>query len=179
MAITAVPTYTLNCVMRHTGGAQADRALDASSPHSWRESPTRFRGDDPTRSEAAASARFVKRQFIAAGLNQLWVADMTYVPTWARFIYLAIVLDVWSRRIVGWAIGERMTADLVLAALNMGIAQRRPTHVIHHSDQGRSTPALRLDFAARRSACAARWEASATPTTMRWQRASLGALSAS
>ena len=78
----------------------------------------------------------VKREFIAAGPNQLWVADMTYVPTWAGFIYLAIVLDVWSRRIVGWAIGEQMTADLVLAALNMAIAQRRPTNVIHHSDQG-------------------------------------------
>lgn len=78
----------------------------------------------------------VKRQFSAAGPNQLWVADMTYVPTWAGFIFLAIVLDVWSRRIVGWSIGEQMTADLVLAALNMAIAQRRPTDVIHHSDQG-------------------------------------------
>lgn len=78
----------------------------------------------------------VKRQFSAAGPNQLWVADMTYVPTWAGFIFLAIVLDVWSRRIVGWSIGEQMTADLVLAALNMAIAQRRPTDVIYHSDQG-------------------------------------------
>ena len=78
----------------------------------------------------------VNRQFIAAGPNQLWVADMTYVPTWAGFIFLAIVLDVWSRRIVGWAIGEQMTSELVLAALNMAIAQRRPANVIHHSDQG-------------------------------------------
>ena len=78
----------------------------------------------------------VNRQFMADGPNQLWVADMTYVPTWAGFIFLAIVLDVWSRRVVGWAIGEQMTADLVLAALNMAITQRRPTDVIHHSDQG-------------------------------------------
>ena len=78
----------------------------------------------------------VKREFRADGPNQLWVADMTYVPTWAGFIYLAIVLDVWSRRIVGWAIGEQMTAELVLAALNMALQQRRPTGVIHHSDQG-------------------------------------------
>jgi len=78
----------------------------------------------------------VKRRFTAAGPNTLWVADMTYVPTWAGFIFLAIVLDVWSRRVVGWSIGEQMTADLVLAALNMAIAQRRPTAVIHHSDQG-------------------------------------------
>ena len=78
----------------------------------------------------------VNRQFVAAGPNELWVADMTYVPTWAGFIYLAMVLDVWSRRVVGWAIGEQMTSDLVVAALNMAIVQRRPTAVIHHSDQG-------------------------------------------
>ena len=78
----------------------------------------------------------VKREFKADGPNQLWVADMTYVPTWAGFIYLAVVLDVWSRRIVGWAIGEQMTAELVLAALNMALQQRRPAGVIHHSDQG-------------------------------------------
>ncbi|ODS99156.1 MAG: transposase [Lautropia sp. SCN 69-89] len=78
----------------------------------------------------------VNRRFVASGPNQLWVADMTYVPTWAGFIFLAIVLDVWSRRIVGWAIGEQMTTELVLAALNMATAQRRPSDVIHHSDQG-------------------------------------------
>jgi putative transposase len=78
----------------------------------------------------------VNRKFVAEGPNQLWVADMTYVPTWAGFIYLAMVLDVWSRRVVGWAIGDHMTADLVLAALNMAITQRRPKGVIHHSDQG-------------------------------------------
>ena len=83
-----------------------------------------------------AAPDLVKRQFVADGPNQLWVADMTYVPTWAGFIYLAVVLDVWSRRIVGWAIGEEMTAELVLAALNMALQQRRPVGVIHHSDQG-------------------------------------------
>lgn len=60
---------------------------------------------------------------------------MTYVPTWAGFIYLAVVMDVFSRRIVGWSMGERMTAELVLAALNMALAQRKPQDVIHHSDQ--------------------------------------------
>ncbi|VTU28613.1 putative transposase OrfB [Variovorax sp. SRS16] len=78
----------------------------------------------------------VKREFIACGPNELWVADMTYVPTWAGFIFLAIVLDVWSRRVVGWVIGEQMTADLVLAALNMALQPRKPDGVIHHSDQG-------------------------------------------
>ncbi len=78
----------------------------------------------------------VQRRFEAQGPNQLWVADMTYVPTWAGCIYLAVVLDAWSRRVVGWAIGETMTSELVLAALNMALQQRRPQAVIHHSDQG-------------------------------------------
>jgi putative transposase len=78
----------------------------------------------------------VNRRFAADGPNQLWVADLTYVPTWAGFLFLSIVLDVWSRRVVGWAMGEQMTAELVLAALNMALQQRRPDDVIHHSDQG-------------------------------------------
>ena len=78
----------------------------------------------------------VERAFVADAPNQLWVADMTYVPTWAGFIYLAIVLDVWSRRIVGWAIGETMCSDLVISALNMALSMRSPDSVIHHSDQG-------------------------------------------
>lgn len=78
----------------------------------------------------------VNRRFVADGPNRLWVADMTYVPTWAGFMFLAVVLDVWSRRVVGWAIGEQMTSELVLAALNMAHQQRKPDDVIHHSDQG-------------------------------------------
>ena len=61
---------------------------------------------------------------------------MTYVPTWVGFLYLAVVLDVYSRKVVGWAFGERMTSDLVIAALNMALHTRRPGSVIHHSDQG-------------------------------------------
>ena len=82
------------------------------------------------------AADLVGRRFVTQGPNQLWVADMTYVPTWAGFVFLAIVLDVWSRRVVGWAIGERMSVGLVLAALNMALEQRKPEAVIHHSDQG-------------------------------------------
>ena len=78
----------------------------------------------------------VQRQFTATALNQLWVADMTYIPTWAGFGYLAVVLDVFSRKVVGWAFGQRQTADLVLAALNMALQTRKPLGVIHHSDQG-------------------------------------------
>jgi putative transposase len=86
--------------------------------------------------KARPAPDLVKRQFIAAGPNQLWVSDITYVPTWAGFLYLAIVLDAWSRKIVGWSIGEDLRTTLVIAALDMAYAQRRAHEVIHHSDQG-------------------------------------------
>jgi putative transposase len=78
----------------------------------------------------------VKREFRANTPNQLWVADITYVPTWSGFLYLAIVLDAYSRRVVGWAMATHLRTELVLAALNMALQQRRPTAVIHHSDHG-------------------------------------------
>ena len=78
----------------------------------------------------------VDRQFTAGGPDRLWVADITYVPTWAGFLYLAVVLDAWSRRVIGWAMAPHLRPELVLAALDMALAQRRPTDVIHHSDQG-------------------------------------------
>jgi putative transposase len=78
----------------------------------------------------------VQRCFAVAGPNQLWVADITYIPTWAGFLYLAVVLDAWSRRVVGWAMATHLRTELVLDALNMAVTQRRPTRVIHHSDQG-------------------------------------------
>ena len=78
----------------------------------------------------------VQRDFTATGINQLWVADMTYIPTWAGFVYLAVVLDVYSRKVVGWSFGQQQTADLVIAALNMALITRKPHGVIHHSDQG-------------------------------------------
>ena len=78
----------------------------------------------------------VQREFTATGINQLWVADMTYIPTWAGFVYLAVVLDVYSRKVVGWAFGQQQTAELVIQALNMALITRKPHGVIHHSDQG-------------------------------------------
>ena len=68
----------------------------------------------------------VDRHFYAAAPNLLWVADITYVPTWAGFLYLAVVLDAFSRRIVGWAMGHDLRAQLVIDAMNMAIAQRKP-----------------------------------------------------
>ena len=78
----------------------------------------------------------VERRFEAAGPNRLWVADITYVPTLAGFLYLAVVLDVFSRRVVGWAMAAHLRTALVTEALEMAVKQRRPAAVIHHSDQG-------------------------------------------
>ena len=78
----------------------------------------------------------VDRQFVASDINQLWVADMTYVLAWEGFVYLPVVTDVYSRKVVGWAFGVRMTSDLVIAALDMALFTRKPQGVIHHSDQG-------------------------------------------
>lgn len=76
------------------------------------------------------------RQFVAEGPDRLWVADITYIPTWSGFLYLAVVLDAWSRRIVGWSMANHLRTELVLDALNMAPWRRRPDGVIHHSDQG-------------------------------------------
>ncbi len=78
----------------------------------------------------------VDRNFHADEPNRLWVADITYIPTWAGFLYLAVVLDAFSRRIIGWAMGHDLRTQLVLDAFNMALTQRRPVDVIHHSDQG-------------------------------------------
>lgn len=87
--------------------------------------------------QAQAALDRVDRKFRAAGPDRLWVADITYVPTWSGFLYLAVVLDVYSRRIVGWAMENHLRTELILAALEMALAQRRPqAGLIHHSDRG-------------------------------------------
>ena len=98
----------------------------------------RFRTGTTTRDAGAKAARdLVNRDFSAEGPDELWVADITQVRTRAGWLYLAVVLDVWSRRIVGWAMAPRMPAELVGDALKMAISTRQPKGpVIHHSDRG-------------------------------------------
>lgn len=86
--------------------------------------------------ESPAAPDLVDRDFAASGPDTLWVADITYVPTWSGFLYLAVVLDAWSRRVVGWAMAGHLRTELVVQALDMALEQRRPEGVIHHSDQG-------------------------------------------
>jgi putative transposase len=97
-----------------------------------RAGPVTTRRDKETR----PAPDLVDRDFSTTGPNQLWVADITFVPTMAGFLYLAVVLDAWSRRVVGWAMANHLRAELVLDALEMAVGQRRPKDVIHHSDQG-------------------------------------------
>lgn len=88
--------------------------------------------------QAAVAPDLVQRQFAATAPNQLWIADITYVPTlYEGFLYLAVVLDVFSRRVVGWAMAAYLRAELVVNALEMAVWNRQPgTGVIHHSDHG-------------------------------------------
>jgi putative transposase len=102
------------------------------------EGVSRRRGTKTTRRDRAArpAPDLVERNFTATGPDQLWVADITYVPTWAGFLFLAVVVDAWSRKVVGWAMATHLRTELVLDALNMALWQRRPEAVVHHSDQG-------------------------------------------
>jgi putative transposase len=78
----------------------------------------------------------VDRDFTAGRPDELWVADITYVPTQSGYLYLAVVLDAFSRRVVGWAMADHLRTELVLDALDMASKQRDPDETVHHSDQG-------------------------------------------
>ena len=86
---------------------------------------------------AARPADLVDRDFNAARPNQLWVADLTYVATWAGFVYVALVIDVFSRMIVGWRVSRSLCSDLALDALEQALwARPEISQLIHHSDRG-------------------------------------------
>ena len=86
--------------------------------------------------DARPAPDLIERDFAVKSPDKLWVADITYVPTWNGFLYLAVVVDAWSRRVVGWPMETHLRTELVLQALNMAVWQRRPQAVIHRSDQG-------------------------------------------
>src|ERR1700681_196711 len=96
----------------------------------------RKRAVTTVRDGARRSPDLVNRNFTADKPDMLWVADITYIPTWAGFLYLAVVLDAFSRRIVGWSMATTLHMQVVLDALDMALWQRQPGDVIHHSDHG-------------------------------------------
>ena len=82
-------------------------------------------------------ADLVKRAFTATRPNQLWVADLTYVATWRGFVYVAFVIDVFARRIVGWRVSSSLRTDLALDALEQALCARPASdQLVHHSDRG-------------------------------------------
>ncbi len=118
----------------HVGRKRVARLMNAAglagvSRRKWMVTTVRDQNAEP-------APDLIERNFVAAAPDCLWVADITYIPTWAGFLYLAVVLDAFSRRIVGWAMATHLRTELVLEALNMAIGQRRPAAVIHHSDHG-------------------------------------------
>jgi putative transposase len=93
---------------------------------------------------AACPFDLVNRQFHASAPNKLWVSDFTYVSTWGGMVYVAFVIDVFARRIVGWRVSRTQTAGFVLDALEQALHARRPTEsLIHHSDRGSQYVSIR------------------------------------
>jgi putative transposase len=116
--------------------------------------------------KAAPAPDLVKRDFTAAKPDQTWVADITYVPTHEGWLFLAAVMDLYSRKIVGWSMREDLEAPLVVDALSMAIARRKPKPgLVHHSDRGSqyTSIAMGAPSATRRSWPA--WAPRATPGT--------------
>ena len=90
-----------------------------------------------TTAEAQAAPDLVRREFKATRPNELWVADITYIPTWEGWLFLAAIIDVCTKRCCGWSMRNDLTADLVVDALGMAVTLRRPgPGTVHHSDRG-------------------------------------------
>jgi putative transposase len=125
---------------------------------------------------AAPAPDLLRRDFVAGQPNRVWLADITYIPTREGFLYLAFILDIHSRRIVGWSMDSHMRTELVVDALEMAIWRRKPSAglLVHHSDRrGVQYTAISLGASAlRRSASFPRWEGPGPLWTMLWQRAS-------
>ena len=129
----------------------------------------RRRGKYGRRAASTATAPDrVERDFTAAAPNQLWVADITYLRTWEGFVYLAVVVDAFSRRVVGWAMADHLRTELVLDAVGMAITTRKPAAgTVHHTDRV-STPPMSSARRCARLACWLRWAGSARPSTTQW-----------
>jgi putative transposase len=112
------------------------RRLSGSVPRKRARTTIRLPGVRP-------ASDLVGRDFAPAAPNQLWVADIKYIPTAAGWLYLAAVVDCFSRRVVGWSMRDDLRAELVVDALEMAVARRRPrAGLIHHSDQGKQYVSL-------------------------------------
>jgi transposase InsO family protein len=101
------------------------------------QAPRRFRRTTDSKHDHPIAENIVARDFNPEAPNCVWAADITYVRTWAGWLYLAVVIDLFSRRVIGWAIADHMRTELVLDALKMAFDARRPGEgLVHHSDRG-------------------------------------------
>jgi putative transposase len=113
------------------------------------------------------------KDVVVDGPNRLWVADITYVAIAVGFVYLAVILDAWSRRVVGYAISRSIDARLTLAALKAAIHMRQPPKgCVHHSDRGSQYASQAYREMLTKKASRARWDGAATPMTTPRQKAS-------
>jgi putative transposase len=119
----------------HVGRKRVERLMRAaglSGSHRLRKRPTTLRLQG-----VRVADDLVERSFVAERPDQLWLSDIKEIPTWQGKLYLASVLDCFSRRVAGWSLREHMRAELVVEALEMALSRRRPAGpLVHHSDQG-------------------------------------------
>ncbi len=111
-----------------------------------RKTHTTLRGQD-----SRPAPDLVERNFQVSRPNRLWVADITYVPSWAGFVYLAVVVDAFSRRVVGWSLRNDLKTRLVTDALQMALQERESDGVIHHSDQGTQYTSIEFGLRCKRA----------------------------
>jgi putative transposase len=125
----------------HVGRKRVERLMRAAGLSGYVK---RRKGKTTIRVEGVRAAEdLVDRNFVADGPNQLWMSDIKEIPTWEGKLYLASVLDCFSRKVVGWSMRAEMPAELVVDALEMSLARRQPTgQLIHHSDHGSQYVAL-------------------------------------
>jgi putative transposase len=101
-----------------------------------RRGTKRYRTTIPAK-EAPSAPDLVRREFRPAGPDRLWVADIKYVPTWQGYLFIACVIDAWSRKVIGWSMRDDLRSELVVDALGMAVTRRKPRPgLVHHSDRG-------------------------------------------
>jgi len=131
------------------GSRRVARLMRAAGLGGCRRRRARTTTADPAHTPAP---NLVARDFATPALNRLWIGDITYVPTWEGWLYLAVLLDAHSRRVIGWAMAEHLRAELALAALQMALASRQPAAgLIHHTDRGCQYTAAGLPGGTRRA----------------------------
>ena len=121
---------------RGTSRGRIERLMHRHGIRAIMASPRRVRTTD-SRHSLPIAPNLIDRNFTTAAPNRIWLADITYIPTAEGWLYLAAIMDLFSRKIVGWAMRDHMRVELVSSALTMAIQQQRPeAGLIHHSDRG-------------------------------------------